>query len=68
MDEHSASLAATGPTPPSAEPPTVPPPSPKVHPEQIIEDDPKSAVRVEESVGSIGQIDNPDGVLDRHEE
>ena len=53
--------------PPSlvAEPKAVPPY--ELFPEQVIEGDQEQMVRAAESEGSIEQIDNPDGVLDRQE-
>ena len=67
-DEHPASPPTVGPAPPSAEPLEIPPPLPKVHHEQVIENDLVLAVRVDESDGSVEQINNPDVVLDRQEE
>ena len=67
-DERPASPTAVRPAPSSAEPPAVPPPPPEIHPEQVIEDDPESVVRVEESDGSVEQINNTDSVLDHQEE
>ena len=68
MDERPASPATARPTSPSIEPPTIPHPLSEVHPEQVIEDDPTPRVRVDESDGSVKQINNPDGVLDHQEE
>ena len=57
-----------GPYFPVAKPPAVPPPPPpEVFPEQVIEGNQEPVARAVDSDGSIEQIDNPDGVLDRQE-
>ena len=67
-NERPASPTATRPPSSAFEPSTIPFPPHEVHPEHVIEGDQEPAVRVAESDGSVEQINNPDGVLDRQEE
>ena len=67
-DKRPISLPTAGPAPLPVEPLAIPRPLLEVHPEQVIEDDPVPAVRVDESDESVEQINNLDGVLDRQEE
>ena len=50
---------------PAAEALAIPHPPSDALPEQVIDSDQELVVRAAESDGSIKQIDNPDGVLDR---
>ena len=68
MDERPASLAAARPLSLSIEPSIIPPPPFEVHPEQVIEDNPKLVVIAAESDMSVEQMDNPDSVLDCQKE
>ena len=52
---------------PTTEPQIITPPPPEFHPEQVIEGDQMLAVRVAKSDGSIDQIENLNGILDRQE-
>ena len=68
VDERATPPAATRPPSPAVEPSAIPPPPPEVLPGQVIEGDQEPMVRAAESDGSVEQIDNLDGFLDRQEE